>query len=292
MRARNRRLSTWTKAATLGGGGQGQGQGQSAEGDMVERGNGAGLVGVGVGAGAGAGVGASASRSGPPAVTSYTFTAPPSNNSNTRQNSTGVKPNVGRYNSVTRDDNARGPGTYAGTVPAPFAPPIPKPPQASYNNPITPAPNPFSNANAARSITGPNGPASPRSIMTYGTTNTSSTTSSTNRPPNGGNATAIVRVTYIPSMPDELSITPGETLRIASAFDDGWALCVNGMGEQGMVPLECLEGGPGQFGGNEGGAGGGGVGGGVGGVRDRNSRRASSLAGAGRAMNGMGGQGR
>jgi len=58
---------------------------------------------------------------------------------------------------------------------------------------------------------------------------------------------ALVRMTFVPQLPDELAITPGETLYIRSKFDDGWALCVNSGGKQGMVPLECLEGGGGQF---------------------------------------------
>jgi len=58
---------------------------------------------------------------------------------------------------------------------------------------------------------------------------------------------ALVRMTFVPQLPDELAITPGETLCIRSEFDDGWALCVNSRGKQGMVPLECLEGGDGQF---------------------------------------------
>ncbi|KAI0273487.1 hypothetical protein BC834DRAFT_806159, partial [Gloeopeniophorella convolvens] len=60
-------------------------------------------------------------------------------------------------------------------------------------------------------------------------------------------ATTVVRVTFVPTLPDELLITPGETLHIRTEFDDGWAMCVNARGEQGMVPLECLDGGGGQF---------------------------------------------
>lgn len=52
---------------------------------------------------------------------------------------------------------------------------------------------------------------------------------------------AIVKSTFIPSLPDELSITTGETVRIIQEYDDGWAMCANGGGEQGMVPLECLD---------------------------------------------------
>ncbi|KAK0463626.1 uncharacterized protein EV420DRAFT_1099775 [Desarmillaria tabescens] len=58
-------------------------------------------------------------------------------------------------------------------------------------------------------------------------------------PPSGGSA--IVKSRFIPSLPDELPISNGETVRIMQEFDDGWALCVNGREEQGMVPLECLE---------------------------------------------------
>ncbi|KAF7337871.1 SH3 domain-containing protein [Mycena venus] len=52
---------------------------------------------------------------------------------------------------------------------------------------------------------------------------------------------ATVRYEFIPSLPDELSITTGEVVRVLSEYDDGWALCKNGRGDQGMVPLECLD---------------------------------------------------
>lgn len=55
-----------------------------------------------------------------------------------------------------------------------------------------------------------------------------------------GKPIAIIRCTFIPSLPDELSITTGETVTILNEYDDGWALCANVRGEQGMVPLECL----------------------------------------------------
>jgi len=53
--------------------------------------------------------------------------------------------------------------------------------------------------------------------------------------------TATVRSTFIPTLPDELSISTGEVVRIMSAYDDGWALCSNARQEVGMVPLECLD---------------------------------------------------
>jgi hypothetical protein len=52
---------------------------------------------------------------------------------------------------------------------------------------------------------------------------------------------AIVRCTFVPNLPDELSITAGETIRVLSEYDDGWALCANERGEQGVVPVECFE---------------------------------------------------
>ena len=47
--------------------------------------------------------------------------------------------------------------------------------------------------------------------------------------------------TYIPSLPDELTISIGETLRVLAGYEDGWSLCMNYRGKQGMVPNECLE---------------------------------------------------
>lgn len=52
---------------------------------------------------------------------------------------------------------------------------------------------------------------------------------------------ATVKSTFIPTLPDELSLTMGEMLHVLSEYDDGWALCANRMGEQGMVPLDCLD---------------------------------------------------
>ena len=52
---------------------------------------------------------------------------------------------------------------------------------------------------------------------------------------------ATVIYTFITSLPDELSITVGETIRVLAEYDDGWALSLNTRGEQGMVPLQCLD---------------------------------------------------
>lgn len=55
------------------------------------------------------------------------------------------------------------------------------------------------------------------------------------------NEEAFVNRLFIPSLPDELSVTVGERTQVLSLYDDGWALCANGRGEQGMVPQECLD---------------------------------------------------
>jgi hypothetical protein len=90
--------------------------------------------------------------------------------------------------------------------------------------------------------------------------------------PSGAAAQASVKCSFVPSMPDELPISAGEPIRLLAEYDDGWALCENTRGEQGMVPLDCLDRGNGvpttptstaSFNGS------------------RSQRRASSLVGAG-----------
>ena len=55
-------------------------------------------------------------------------------------------------------------------------------------------------------------------------------------------ALSVVKRTFVPSLPDELSISNGEQVRILSVYDDGWALCERvSNGEKGVVPQECLE---------------------------------------------------
>ncbi|KJA13692.1 hypothetical protein HYPSUDRAFT_95414, partial [Hypholoma sublateritium FD-334 SS-4] len=53
-------------------------------------------------------------------------------------------------------------------------------------------------------------------------------------------SSTVVICTFITTLPDELAITIGESIRVLAEYDDGWALCMNTSGEQGMVPLECL----------------------------------------------------
>jgi len=52
---------------------------------------------------------------------------------------------------------------------------------------------------------------------------------------------AIVKGTFIPTLPDEMSINVGEVVRVLAEYDDGWVLCGNVSGDKGMVPSECLE---------------------------------------------------
>ena len=55
----------------------------------------------------------------------------------------------------------------------------------------------------------------------------------------------VVARTFVPSLPDELSIQTGEQVRVINRFDDGWAHVErtrSGAGaENGVVPVECLE---------------------------------------------------
>lgn len=97
-----------------------------------------------------------------------------------------------------------------------------QPPQPSYNNAIM---------DAAPSLAPPGAGyvgARPASANSF-------------RPQSSANEMAMVKVLYIPTLPDELSITTGEVVHVVKAYDDGWALCANARGEQGVVPLECLD---------------------------------------------------
>jgi len=52
---------------------------------------------------------------------------------------------------------------------------------------------------------------------------------------------ALVACSFIPTLPDELSISTGERVRVLAEYDDGWAMCQNAQGDEGMVPLECIQ---------------------------------------------------
>ncbi|KAL6300187.1 hypothetical protein BKA93DRAFT_717788, partial [Sparassis latifolia] len=50
-----------------------------------------------------------------------------------------------------------------------------------------------------------------------------------------------IKSAFVPRLPDELSVSAGEMVRMVAEYDDGWARCANMRGEQGVVPLECLQ---------------------------------------------------
>ncbi|KAG8906329.1 hypothetical protein FRB99_007109 [Tulasnella sp. 403] len=73
---------------------------------------------------------------------------------------------------------------------------------------------------------------------------TSTPFSATNGRSAAGNIVVVAR-TFLPTLPDELSIQTGEQIRLLTQYDDGWAhveRMKSGAGvESGVVPIECLE---------------------------------------------------
>ncbi|KAG2146853.1 uncharacterized protein EDB93DRAFT_1085906 [Suillus bovinus] len=107
----------------------------------------------------------------------------------------------------------------------------PAPPPASYNNPM----NMYSQAPPPPSLSpGDSAVAMARTAVeahSYSPPAPAATTATE----------AVVNRVFIPTLPDELSVTAGERIRVLAQYDDAWALCANGRGEQGMVPQECLD---------------------------------------------------
>lgn len=121
----------------------------------------------------------------------------------------------------------------------PAVPPyaVPAPPQATYNNPTPVAAYP---THAVPSAYGPGNPS------TYAMARVAPGTGIPPTLPPSARAQhapmeATVKCTFVPNLPDELSITTGERIFIVEQYDDGWDLCANARGERGMVPQECLE---------------------------------------------------
>jgi len=52
---------------------------------------------------------------------------------------------------------------------------------------------------------------------------------------------ATVVNTFVTDLADELPVAVGQRLVILAEYDDGWIFCSNERGEQGMVPVECLQ---------------------------------------------------
>ncbi|KZT11865.1 uncharacterized protein LAESUDRAFT_623250, partial [Laetiporus sulphureus 93-53] len=50
-----------------------------------------------------------------------------------------------------------------------------------------------------------------------------------------------IRRPFVPTMDDEMSVLPGETVRMLLRFDDGWAYAEKvGSGRRGLIPIDCL----------------------------------------------------
>ncbi|KAJ3719929.1 hypothetical protein C8R42DRAFT_672188 [Lentinula raphanica] len=105
----------------------------------------------------------------------------------------------------------------------------------SYGNgyAYTTTPNAVSNIVPRADVAGFSAPVTP--VASY---NNAPTTPGTARSAFISRAT--VRYTFVPNLPDELTILDGEVLNVLQEYDDGWVLCSNDKGETGMVPLECL----------------------------------------------------
>ena len=61
-------------------------------------------------------------------------------------------------------------------------------------------------------------------------------------PAAAGQLILIVKRTFAPDLPDELTIIPGERVRVLTIYNDGWCNVrkLGAGGEEGVVPYECL----------------------------------------------------
>ncbi|OJA17314.1 hypothetical protein AZE42_04136 [Rhizopogon vesiculosus] len=107
------------------------------------------------------------------------------------------------------------------------APALPNP---SYNNPM-PTYSRYPTVN----------PRNPDAIVSMARAAAGASSYATPAPKLRTGEEAFVNRVFIPSLPDELSVTGGERIRVLAVYDDGWTLCANGRGEQGMVPQECID---------------------------------------------------
>ncbi|THH28404.1 hypothetical protein EUX98_g5784 [Antrodiella citrinella] len=114
--------------------------------------------------------------------------------------------------------------------------PMPPPPPTSYNNLPPPSPN-----SAAPLVSPPPIPVIQSPVPTLQPAMGSPAVTLTPAVDTNNTVYAYVKCTFIPTLPDELSITTGELVRVLGEFDDGWALCANTRNDQGVVPLECLD---------------------------------------------------
>lgn len=103
-------------------------------------------------------------------------------------------------------------------------------PNPSYNNPM-PSYSRYPTVN----------PRNPDAIVSMARAAAGASSYATPTPKLRTGEEAFVNRVFIPSLPDELSVTGGERIRVLAVYDDGWTLCANGRGEQGMVPQECID---------------------------------------------------
>lgn len=61
-------------------------------------------------------------------------------------------------------------------------------------------------------------------------------------PAAAGQLVLVVERTFTPNLPDELTITPGERVRVITIYDDGWCNVrkLGAGGEEGVIPYACL----------------------------------------------------
>ncbi|KIM80974.1 hypothetical protein PILCRDRAFT_821832 [Piloderma croceum F 1598] len=52
----------------------------------------------------------------------------------------------------------------------------------------------------------------------------------------------LIRRPFVPTLDDELAVTPGDSVRVVKVFDDGWAYVekVGSTGARGLIPIDCM----------------------------------------------------
>jgi len=52
-----------------------------------------------------------------------------------------------------------------------------------------------------------------------------------------------IRRPFVPTLDDELGVTPGDSVHVVKVFDDGWAYVEKvGSGAKGLIPVDCMRG--------------------------------------------------
>jgi hypothetical protein len=52
----------------------------------------------------------------------------------------------------------------------------------------------------------------------------------------------LIRRPFVPTLDDELAVTPGDSVRAVKVFDDGWAYVekIGPAGARGLIPIDCM----------------------------------------------------